>query len=209
MINYGYINSGFDEQDIILDDQVNSQTASLQLPSEYDYTKYLSISCKNQGNTPHCVPYSLGLIIQIKKQLDGINDYWIDIDDIFSNGGTSNGMMIRDALSYIKKTGYKSETSDNREKILLYGKLTSPLLIKQSVYINGPCILGLPVKDDSREDFWNGSSDFGGHAITCVGWDDNGLILMNSWGANYGYNGKTVIPYDDICSKVLECWAII
>ena len=209
MINYGYINSGYDERDIILDEQVEAQTVSLHLPTEYDFTKYMSISCKNQGNNPYCVPYSIGLAIQVKKQLNCVYNYWIDVEDIFSNGGNSNGMMIRDALSYIKKTGYKSDASDHREKIMLYGKLTSQILIKQSVYINGPCILGMPVRDDIREDFWNGSKNLGGHAITCVGWDNEGLILMNSWGSDYGFNGKTILPYDEVHSKILECWAII
>lgn len=208
MINYGYIDSGYDERDFILDDYVAQQTRSMNLPSEYDFTKYLNIKCKDQGNKPYCVPYSIGLGMEIRKKLNGIEDFWIDVEDIFSQGGNEYGMMIRDALSYMRKTGYKSNNSDERYKITAYGKLQSYFAIKQSVYVNGPCVMGLPVRDDTREDFWNGGSVLGGHAISCVGWDEDGLILMNSWGGSFGYSGRCILPYDDV-SKMLECWIIL
>lgn len=209
MINYGYINSGYDERDYILDDQINQQAASMCLPSEYDFTEYLNIECKNQGRNPHCVPYSIGLSIETRKRINGISNFWIDIDDIFSQGGNENGMMIRDAMKYIKTVGYKEQNTNNREQIFSYGKLMSYFSVMQSVYINGPCILGLPVRDDNRTDFWNGPELLGGHAIACVGWTDDSLILMNSWGKMFGYNGKCYLPFDEFNKHVLECWTFI
>lgn len=209
MINYGYINSGEDSRDIILDDYINQQTKSLTLPDEYDFTEFLNIYCKDQKNKPHCVPYSIGLSIETRKKLNSINDFWIDTDDIFSQYGNENGMMIRDALKYIKNIGYKCKNSDNREQILSYGKLHSFLAVKQSVYINGPCIIGLPVRNEFANDFWNGSDLLGGHAIACVGWTTDSFILMNSWGSSFGFNGKCYIPFDEFNNNVLECWTFI
>lgn len=207
MINYGYINSGYDERDIILDERY--EEASVDLPKTYDFTEYLDINCKDQGNKPWCVPFSLGLAIETRRKLDGENNFWIDVEDIFSQGGNENGMMIRDALAYMKKVGYKSENGNERFRINAYGKLNSYLAIMRSVYINGPCIMGMPVRDDGRTDFWNGGDLLGGHAIACVGWDEDGLILMNSWGRGFGYNGRCYLSFDDVSSKILECWTFI
>lgn len=208
-MKFGYINSGYDKRDVILDDIVSSQAESMDLPDEYDFTEYLNINCKNQGNDPVCVPYSIGLSLETRKSLEGIRNFWIDTNDIFSHGGTDEGMMIRDAMSYMKKVGYKAENGDVREKILCYGKLNSHYAIRQSVYINGPCVMGLPVKDFNRNDFWNGDDFYGGHAIACVGWDKEGLILMNSWGNGFGYGGRCTLPYEDCSSTILECWTFM
>ena len=81
--------------------------------------------------------------------------------------------------------------------------------VMQSVYINGPCILGLPVRDDNRIDFWNGPELLGGHAIACVGWTNDSLILMNSWGKMFGYNGKCYLPFNEFNKHTLECWTFI
>jgi C1A family cysteine protease len=208
-MKFGYINSGYDERDLILDDNIAELAKSMDLPTEYDFTEYLNINCKDQGGDPVCVPYSIALSLETRKTLEGIRDFWIDTNDIFSHGGTDEGMMIRDALSYMKKTGYKTKDSNSREKISYYGKLNSHYAIRQSVYINGPCIMGLPVHNLDKDDFWNGDEFYGGHAIACVGWDKEGLILMNSWGNEFGYEGKCTLPYEDCSSTILECWTFI
>jgi hypothetical protein len=205
MFNSGYIKSKIDENDIILDSRFEK---SSNIPIEYNFAKFLNILPKNQGNSQKCVPYSISTIIEINKKLDG-NEYYLSIDDIYDNRNPkTDGMQIKDALNYIKNTGYCSTNDDNREQILSYGRLNSYLAIKNSVFMNGPCIMALPVYDIDRVDFWNGYNFQGGHAITCVGYNEEGLILLNSWGSSFGNNGFCVLPYTE-CNKILECWAII
>lgn len=205
----GYINSGYDPRDLILDCSVD-KIKSEQLPDYYDFTKFLNVKCKNQGDEPFCVPYSIGLSIECRKSLNGVKDYWIDTDDIFSQGGKEDGMMIRDALKYIKKVGYKKEGTNDRERISMYGKILSFHAIRQNVYINGPCILALKVRDTERENFWKGEYVLGGHAIACVGWNKEGLILMNSWGKGFGKGGRCILPYEEYNKdNVYECWGFI
>lgn len=206
----GYINSGYDNRDLVLDYSSENKKRTDNLPECYDFSDFLSVRCKNQGEEPVCVPFSLGLSLEIRKKLNGIDNYWIDTNDIFKNGGTEDGMMIRDALKYVKKCGYKTKNSEDREKIHIYGKLMSFQAIKQNVYNNGPCIMALRVRDVERPDFWNGEYDLGGHAIACVGWTDEGLLLMNSWGNKFGNNGRVILPYKDYNKEnVLECWGFI
>lgn len=205
MFNSGYIESKKDENDIILDSRFEK---SENIPNEYNFVEYLGIYPKNQGDTQKCVPYSLSTIIEVDKKLNNI-DYQLHIDDIYDNRQPkTDGMQIRDALKYIKNIGYCSKDDNNRERILAYGRLNSHLAIKNSIFMNGPCIMALPVYNADGFDFWNGDNFQGGHAITCVGYNTEGLILLNSWGSSFGNNGCCILPYDE-CNKILECWAII
>ena len=74
--------------------------------------------------------------------------------------------------------------------------------------MNGPCVMALPVYDTTSDSFWRGSRLEGGHAIACVGYNEDGFILLNSWGTQWGDYGKCILPYSDI-NKILECWTII
>ena len=205
MFNSGYIKSKIDENDIILDSRFEK---SLNIPNNYNFAEFMNIPAKNQGTSQKCVPYSLSTIIETNKKIDNI-EYQLSIDDIYnSREPKTNGMQIKDALKYIKNVGYCALKSNIREKIITYGRLNSYFAIKNSVFINGPCIMALPVYDIERTDFWNGNNFQGGHAITCVGYNEEGLILLNSWGSDFGNNGLCTLPYTE-CNKILECWAII
>ena len=89
-----------------------------------------------------------------------------------------------------------------------YAMIGSFLALKYAIIVNGPCIGGLLVKDQVNWDFWNGSENFGGHAIAIVGYDKDGLIIRNSWGKSFGNNGYCHMPYSDF-SKFFELWTIM
>lgn len=208
MFNSGFIESGYDPKDIILDAEIEAKSANI--PSEYDFAKYMQLHAKDQGRTYTCVPQSLAQMIECRKKLDDPNSkFQLDINDIYdSRPEKTNGMCIRDALDYIKYTGYKDKKSNDREQILLFGRLTSQHAIKMSVFMNGPCLVALPVYDSTSPQFWRGSNYEGGHAIACVGYDENGLKLLNSWGESWGDFGMCTLPYSDM-NKILECWTLI
>jgi C1A family cysteine protease len=81
-------------------------------------------------------------------------------------------------------------------------------VLKQAIVANGPCIGGLPVKDSTREDFWNGFGKEGNHAVAIVGYDSKGFIIRNSWGVYYGHKGYSHISYDDF-KNFIEIWTLI
>jgi hypothetical protein len=45
----------------------------------------------------------------------------------------------------------------------------------------------------------------GGHAIVCYGWDNRGLRLRNSWGADWGVAGDCFMPAADL-HHVVGAW---
>ena len=88
-----------------------------------------------------------------------------------------------------------------------YYRLRSLLQIKWCIVANGPCILALPVRSMNRE-FWIGDENLGGHAVACVGYDEDGFIIQNSWGSDWGFGGMTKLLYEDM-RYVIEAWGII
>ena len=96
-------------------------------------------------------------------------------------------------------------------KIKDFAKIGSSIVMKYSLIINGPGLIAMLVKDDYKTDFWNGSGNYGGHAVSVVGYNDSksSFIIRNSWGTSYGTNGYALLPYDDFNKRVIEAWAII
>lgn len=191
---YGFIESEFDPRDLEFTKEEDIRTE--ELPLMYDYSKFANLKIKDQGNTSTCVPTS------ISTMLEGMNMNidW-NINDVYDRRPEpkGDGMQIRDALKILKL--------DSGNKYMKYYRLRSWMQIKWSLIANGPCILALPVRSMNNE-FWKGSGDFGGHAVACVGYDEDGFIIQNSWGSGWGYGGLTKLPYDDM-RYVIEAWGIV
>ena len=191
---YGFIESEFDPRDLEFtkDEDIRSE----ELPNSYDYSKFMDLKIKDQGNTSTCVPTS------ISTMLEGMdmNIDW-NINDVYNRRPEpkGDGMQIRDALKILK--------NDSNNKYLKYYRLRSWLQIKWSLIANGPCVLALPVRSTNNE-FWRGNEDLGGHAVCCVGYDEDGFIIQNSWGSSWGFGGLTKLPYDQM-NYVIEAWGIV
>jgi C1A family cysteine protease len=57
-----------------------------------------------------------------------------------------------------------------------------------------------------------GETVVGGHAVTCVGYDDDKgcFLVRNSWGENWGLEGYFWMPYEYLTSRILSAdfWTI-
>jgi hypothetical protein len=106
--------------------------------------------------------------------------------------------LISDDLTFLKKEG----------DIDSYAMIGSFPVLKYAIIANGPCIGGLPVRCSYSNDFWNGDSLEGGHAISIVGYKKDKLIIRNSWGNSFGCNGYWYLPESDF-SKFFEIWTIM
>lgn len=54
---------------------------------------------------------------------------------------------------------------------------------------------------------WNTEIE-GGHAVLCVGWNEYGLIIKNSWGASFGAAGYFFIPWSHVDAKTFDAYTI-
>lgn len=215
-MNYGFTPSKLDGTEIIFSE--NNFAQSLQIPLSYSYEQFMP-KVIDQGNNPICCPCAASANLYWKNSLNNITEN-ISLNYLFNQCADKNGdgMQIKELLSFLKNYGYisteqyKSTEGSNNiipgEKILGYGILTGPIIMRKSLLVNGPFIIGLYVMDSSIPDFWNGSKFEGGHAVSVVGYNEHGLRIRNSWGSSYGEAGYYTLPWDDF-GKIKEAWAIM
>jgi hypothetical protein len=207
-MNYGFVPSKMDgtEKKFVA-------VEGLDLPESYSYVNFLP-PILNQGERPICVPCSISAHLNWNKNVDtdGDNkrDNNVKLLDIYASRttGGDNGMTFKDALKYIKHNGVRSDAGVL--KIDKYALVGGALQIKQALLLNGPLVGALPVYSTDKY-FWRDegySSFMGGHAISIVGYDKNGLIIGNSWGTSFGDNGYTHINWDEL-RTFKEMWTII
>lgn len=192
-------------------EQIYSIKQGIKIPEAYTYEPYMS-PILNQGNESTCVPCSISAHLNwnhnITTRTNKI-DNGINIKEIYNIRADKNaeGMTIKEALHYLYKHGVSTKVGPM--KIRKYALLKSELSLKQAILMNGPCLAALRVYNFGYE-FWDKSfGEYqGGHCISIVGWNKNGFIIRNSWGASWGNKGYTLIPYEDF-SQFLEMWTII
>ena len=203
MFNSGFISSMNGDEDIY-----DNTIENIQLPSEFSYMKNLP-KVLNQGSEQICVPCSLSAYFEYKISLlsKHIQNSKFDLYDIFNSRTIkTDGMSIKEAIDYTIHTGAKY--SSGVIKANKYYAVKSIFALRHAIVTNGPCIICLPVYDEYNTEFWTPNDELKGyHAVAVVGYDDNGFIIRNSWGSDYGYNGYAHISNNDI-KKSKEIWTI-
>ena len=207
-MNYGFVPSKMDGTEHVFEEE-----KGLELPKKYSYKKFLP-EVINQGSKPICVPCSLSAYINWNKNLEtGKNDFdnKVNLQQILNSRTEkgSDGMSFKDAFKFLRHEGV--DTIDGKYKINRYAKIGSDIVLKQALIMNGPCVGGLPVYDDIAWEFWKkkqGDKFMGGHAVSIVGYNENGFIIRNSWGTTYAEKGYVLLPYDSFDSFT-ELWTII
>lgn len=169
-----------------------------ELPKEYELANLPSII--DQGASPICVSAVISDMVNWKLNYVQGKKKKLESSFIYDNGDVyDNGMNPKSALdTLIAKTDY----GFNR-----YAMVGSEIAAKNAIIANGPLMIALNVKKEN-DDFWNGSHTIGGHAVSLVGWDNDGFKLRNSWGNSYGENGYYLFPYEDF-HLILEAWILL
>lgn len=200
---YGYVPSIIDGTEEVF------EASKIELPESYSYIKYLP-DVLNQGSKPICVPCSLSAYVDYaanaQKGTNNVNNH-VDVNGLFR--GNKDGMSIKDALNILKTEGVKTDLG--RFYIDRYARIGNVDDLKTAIIANGPCIGAVGVYNSLKQDFWTKTrnDEFqGGHAISFIGYDEDGFIIRNSWGKSYGKKGYWVFPYKDM-HLLYELWTII
>ena len=181
-----------------------------ELPTSYSYREYLP-PVLNQGEQSICVPCSVSAYLNWKENLkDGsTKDNKVALMDIYnSRPNNTNGMTFKDALNFLRHKGVKSKAG--KLMIDTYSLVHRVRDLQYAIVMNGPCLGALPVWSNT-DDFWkddNANNFYGYHAISIVGYDEEGFIIRNSWGKSYGDGGYYKVPYSDFLEFV-EIWTIV
>lgn len=135
-----------------------------------------------------------------------------------------SGMCGRDALRVMRGYGipyekdYPYGSTDTLEGVVIsarkhqiggFAKVLTVDGLKRAILESGACYVQLPLYNSSAE-FWksdNQSSIGLSHAVTAIGFNNDGIVLQNSWGETWNGNGHTLLLYSD-WKYVIECWTV-
>ena len=206
----------------------------INLPNIIDYRDQL-LRVRDQGNQGTCFAQSVACVKEWQERKDyGFENYFSP--QFFYNNrfnkydnklNNDNGMYGRDVMKLMKKVGICSESSypygriedkkfisnkiykEAKNHIIKgYARIYKLGILKEALYNNGPCIITFPVYNYGNT-FWKGiGKHLGGHAVTIVGYNEEGLILRNSWGKEWGNDGYWLYKYEN-WGQHWEIWTTI
>ena len=199
-------------------------------PEILDLKKMLP-SIRNQGSQGSCAAHTAACM----KEWQELQDvgFWKHMSPQFIYNNRENqdseGMYPRDVMRILYNLGCcseekypygKIESPDNisdfaynnakQYKIKGYARIYTINGLKNALYKYGPCLLAVPVYNYGSS-MWKkgpGETQKGGHAMTIVGYDEDGFIIRNSWGSNWCNDGYTNLNYND-WECIWEVWSAI
>ena len=209
--------------------------SQIELPEILDYRAELT-KIRDQGSQGTCFAQTAACVKEWQERKNNnfteyfspqffYNNRFNKYDDDETN---DEGMYSRDVMKLLKNIGIcreeiypygriedKSEIlpemyEDAKKNIIKsYARIKSMEKLKKSLCENGPCLIAFPVYNYSSE-FWlgKGRDHMGGHAVTVVGYNEEGFIIRNSWGEYWANSGYTIYKYKDWDSH-WEVWTVI
>jgi len=198
MINrkFGRIQSPFDPRDYKLASFIHRGVFGASLIKERNWI--FEAEALNQEQTLHCVGFSIadfGINYPVKTNYnneDGHNFYYM-CKEIEGEPLEENGTTIRCAAKTLKDLG----------RISGYAFASTIDDIKYWVLNKSPMIVGTlwteEMNTPNENNILNINGDVvGGHAYLINEWRDDGHIgIQNSWGDDWGINGKAYISVSD------------
>jgi C1A family cysteine protease len=146
----------------------------------------------------------------------------------------SDGMMIRNALSTIRKYGdpYEQDCPGNNNveeanenvnanfnayvekayphRVTAYYRCRNADEIKTALMKHGPVAISMNTyRNASLVDdvyTWDAAAGYGKHCVLIIGWDERGWLIQNSWGDTYGGDGRFILPFN---YNINEAWGVI
>lgn len=196
------------------------------LSTEVDLPETLDLrdrcnAVRDQSGQGSCVAQSVAAIKEVQEYNEDGFEGHMSPQFIYNQriNQEGQGMYPRNAMDLMRKVGIVPEED------YPYGKIETPEKIdpklkeaaknylitgyasvdtvdglKLALFKNGPCMFTIPVYNLGRTP-WKpsapGQTITGGHAVTAVGYNKEGFILRNSWGADWADKGYTIFPYSD------------
>lgn len=194
-------------------------------PNKLDLRKEL-MPVRNQGVQGTCYAQSACCMKEWQeKQNYEFNEYFspqffynLRSNKYDNDNSNDEGMFGRDVMKLLKTYGicaermypyglieHKDNISEEIYKaakiniIHAYAKINTINDLKMSLYLNGPALVGFPVYNYTGQ-MWkqkNNETFKGGHAMTIVGYNEEGFLIRNSWGESWNDKGYTIYYYED------------
>ncbi len=200
----------------------------VSLPAELDLRPKLQ-PIRDQGDQSACAAMAGAAMKECQEFTDALLNEYFSPQFIYNlRDGDDEGMYMRDLMNILRKAG------DCTEKVFQYGSDGKPPQIalneaknyiiqsyaavesvdelKTALYLNGACIIAVPVYNYSERMWYQnpGEELLGGHALTVVGYNDlkRKFLIRNSWSKDWGQSGYCEMPYEDF-KLAYEYWTTI
>lgn len=180
-------------------------SSSFQGPRELLLDGYCT-PIENQGNLPYCAAYAASSFAE--SILWRKRGYHKDIDPtpLYKYAKTidgdpdGDGTTLNAALSALLEKGY-FDAAVCRVKTFggsIFGNSGAINDLKYAIHKYGCAEIGLNITDKwytpKNGVIQSGGVSQGGHAILACGYDEGGILILNSWGAEWGHEGKAYVP---------------
>lgn len=202
------------------------------LPDEYEINIPI---VKDQGIVNSCVAHTLASFLEETYKNNNIQFSTGFIYGYRPAGYSQDqGMFPRQAIKTLLKVGDvpKDKFDHNKEmpeikklvdenlddlksvadtyKIYSYARIYTKNEILKILYNDVTVPISIPVYNNLRLNdqniILNDQTNFDGyHMVLIVGWNKDGYIIQNSWGRDWGNNGRAILPYD---YPIDSAWAI-
>lgn len=179
--------------------------SSFQGPRELLLDGYCT-PIENQGSLPYCAAYAASSFAE--SILWRMRGYHKDIDPVplykyaksIDGDPYGDGTTLDAALSALTAKGY-FDGSLCRVKTFggtVYGNVGALNDLKYAIHKYGCVEIGMCITDKWYSPrngvIQSGGVSQGGHAILACGYDEEGVLILNSWGADWGHEGKAYVP---------------
>lgn len=157
------------------------------------------------------------------------------INEIYVDGGAyirdgiktlvAHGVCSETTVPYIekdfsKKPSDEAYTEALARRISTYYRLTDMDSLKQCLSDRFPFVFGTTLFESFESERTEtrgtvsmpkpGEQELGGHAMLCVGYNDNTqrFVVRNSWGSDWGSKGYCTIPYEYMMRFARDFWTV-
>ena len=174
-------------------------------PGELILSAY-NTAVENQEAKPWCAAYAASSYAE--NLLWRKRGYQVQIDPapLYAYAKTvdgdpdGDGTTLESALGALVKYGHFDPSICKIRSFggVPFGNSTGLDDLKYAIHRYGVCVIGMdidsswfsPVKGVVR----GGGEGQGGHAVCCTGYDPQGVIVLNSWGPEWGHDGFAYVP---------------
>lgn len=199
----------------------------IALPDVVDYRDRM-FPVRDQGSQGSCVAMAGAAMKEWQERIDVMLDEYMSPQFIYNNREdiTEEGMYVRDLMNILRKKGVcvesfypygafkeiTKEVYDNALNFIIenYASIDTITELKTALYINGPCIIAVPVYNLTERMWKKKMGDYllGYHLLCVAGYNEDGFIIRNSWGDDWGQKGYCIFPYEDWGCQ-METWTTV
>lgn len=199
---------------------------AISLPLELDLRGQLQ-PIRDQQNQGSCAAMAGAAMKEYQELFDsGLSEYFSPQFIYNLRDSDREGMTMRNLMDILRRDGdcrevvfpYGSEgkppqnAQDEARGYIIqsYAKVTSVEALKTALFLNGVCIIAVPVYNIGERMWFQryGEELLGGHALAVAGYTTEGFIIRNSWGTSWGQGGYCIMPFDDF-GFAYDVWTTI